>query len=175
MKHLLTVLLGIGILFINMSVAQNAPKDTVITQGVKDKFANNKLLAGGNIEINTKGGIVYLSGEVMNEKQALAAIEVAQSSPQVNDVEIDKLVIKGGRKPNLDAVITAKIMGLFIQQKAFGESEEAAKIIHVETKQSNVSLSGKIDSKELADMAVEMAKSIPGVKQVNSTIEVIAH
>ena len=75
------------------------------------------------IKIKTVNGVVNLSGNVDSDTQANTATELAQSTAGVKDVDSSNLTIKGSEHPVADAAITAKIKGMFIQQKLFGDKD----------------------------------------------------
>lgn len=68
--------------------------------------------------------------------------------------------------------ITAKIKGVFIREKLFGDKPMYVTGIHVETKEGVVYLTGKADNQAQIDSAISLAKSIKGVMDVNSTVEI---
>jgi len=90
----------------------------------------------------------------------------------VKDVEADKLKVKESNHPFSDMAITSKIKGMFIKEKLFSDKDVAAMSISVETTDGVVTLSGDADSQKQADNAKAIAKSVKGVKQVESRINV---
>lgn len=146
--------------------------DLGITAAVNNKLAANSSLNGGNIQVNTTHGIVHLSGNLNSQTQASIATEIAQSTPGVKDVDVSNLQIKGSSQPLSDALITAKIKGLFLQQKLFGNKDIAAITIKVETNNGEVLLSGTADNNAQINTAIRLAQSISGVKNVKSTVQI---
>jgi hyperosmotically inducible protein len=166
-------LLGSALLFTGSAFCDTAPvKDSVITAKIKSKIALDKSLSVFNVDVTTEHGVVTLSGNVDSDTDASAAIELAQSTDGVSDVEAGKLVVKESKHPFSDTAITAKIKGKYIKEKLFGKKDVAAMAISVETNDGVVSLSGDADSQQQADNAVKIAKSVSGVKNVESRIEV---
>ncbi|MFD2366533.1 BON domain-containing protein [Pseudoduganella sp. GCM10020061] len=66
-----------------------------------------------------------------------------------------------------DATVTTKVKGVLLKEEALKSLG-----IHVETEQGVVMLSGFVNSKQEADRAVQVAKSVEGVKSVKSAIKV---
>jgi hyperosmotically inducible protein len=66
-----------------------------------------------------------------------------------------------------DSVITARVKGDLVKER-----DLSASAIHVETNKGVVMLSGFVNSKAEADKAVELARTVKGVKQVESAIKV---
>lgn len=144
--------------------------DASITASVSHKLSTDQSLSGTNIDVKTVNGVVSLSGAVDSDTQASAATEIAQSTSFVKDVDTDNLAVKGSQHLVADSIITAKIKGMFIQKKLYGDNDIAAMSIKVETNNGIVSLSGTADNQKQIDNAIDIAKSISGVKSVESSI-----
>lgn len=164
--------LVMGLVFSGFSIAQDLTSDSDITAGVKNKISAESSLSDASINVSTSNGVVALSGKVDSKNQATTATQLAQSTPGVKDVDSSNLNVKESDKPLKDDIITAKIKGLYIQQKLFGDKDVAAMGIKVETNDGVVTLSGSADNQVQADNAVSIAKSVAGVKEVKSNIKV---
>ena len=68
-----------------------------------------------------------------------------------------------------DTMITGKVKAALL-----ADSEVKGLDIHVDTKDGDVTLSGTVDSQAQIDNAQRIAKTIDGVKNVNSTLTVKA-
>lgn len=68
--------------------------DTWITTKVKTHFSGSDTLEGSNITVNTKDGIVTLSGSVRSDVQRAKATEIAKGTRGVKNV-VDKLTVPG--------------------------------------------------------------------------------
>jgi hyperosmotically inducible protein len=146
--------------------------DSTITSDVKNRIAADKSLEGTNVIVKTTNGVVTLSGTVASETQATKATEVVQSLNGVKDVDTSHLKVKDSQQPLTDAFITAKIKGIFIREKLFGDKDIAAMGITVETNNGIVSLGGTADSQVQANNAIKLARSVSGVKNVKSSIQI---
>lgn len=71
-----------------------------------------------------------------------------------------------------DTGITTKVKGAFVKEKLFGDKEMSVTGVNVETVNGVVTLTGTVDTQAQADNAVKIAKTVDGVKQVNSKLEV---
>lgn len=150
--------------------------DATITNTVKQKFQGDKSLS--MIVIETKNGVVILTGDLKSDTDAHKAIEKAQSVPGVSDVDTEKLTVKGSKEsehPFKDAYITAKVKGIFLRDKLFGDKPISVSTIHVETKEGVVHLSGTVINAGIAKSAVDLAKTVKGVASVESNIKVKAN
>lgn len=138
--------------------------DTVITTKIKAKLLKDY----SSIHVTTHNGIVALRGSVNAQTDALAIIEKVEATQGVKDINTKHLYISGSKHVVPDAIITAKVKGMFIQEKLLGEAE-LNPWISVETTNSTVYLSGTANSKQQIDTAVAIAKSVAGVKEVNAS------
>lgn len=155
----------------NVSFADHT-SDANITSIVQGKISSDSSLSGTTIAIKTLNGVVNLSGKVESSAQADTATELAQSTPGVSDVNASNLTTKDSKHPLDDSMITAKVKGMFLQKKLFSSEDVAAMTISVETNNGVVSLSGTADSQEQIDNAINIAKSVKGVKNVKSTVKI---
>jgi len=157
--------------FATCSFADSA--DNNINNSIISKLSADQSLAGTNISVKTDQGIVSLTGNVDSDTQAAAATQIAQSTLHVKDVHTNDLTIKGSQHIVADTIISAKVRGMFIQKKLFGDKDVAAISINIETNNGTVSLSGTADNKKEIDNAIIIAKSVSGVKSVNSSVTVV--
>lgn len=136
---------------------------TIVTQ-VTNRIAAKAEFADLSIEVSAADGVVSLSGAVPNETLANQLIAVARSVAGVSSVDASNLKI-AGKLINPDLTITANILAIY-GKKGWRE-------LKVKTVKGIVTLSGVVDSEDKANTAEDLAQAIPGVKEVNSTIEVI--
>ncbi len=153
------------------STSDNVVKDSVITSKIKSKMVADPDVSALNVNVETNNGVVTLSGNVKTDAEASKAVEIAESTTGVKDVNTSQLTVQESTQPFSDAVITAKVKGKFVQEKLFGDKPVAVTDITVETKEGVVYLSGTVDNRALAKNAVRIAKSVEGVKRVVSTIQ----
>lgn len=146
--------------------------DSMITTKIKAKMLADKAVHSLGISVETKEGIVSLTGNVKTEAEAAAAIELAAATPGVKDVNASGLAVEGSTQPITDAIITAKVKGAFIREKLFGDKLDSVSTVSVETKQGVVYLSGTLKTANEAQNASKLAKAVAGVKRVESSISV---
>lgn len=149
-------------------------EDAAITTRVKAKLAADDRVKATDINVDTMNGIVTLTGTVKNDNARMAAEEVAK---QVNGVaSIDNQIMtgtgataqqKGGSKRAervaSDSWITTKVKSTLL-----ADHVTKGLNIGVKTMNGTVSLSGTVSSQEEFDRAVQVAKNIKGVKNVNT-------
>jgi hyperosmotically inducible periplasmic protein len=73
--------------------AMDATTDAAITSAVKTKFLADTLVGGLKIDVDTKDGIVTLTGPVRSAAEKAEAIRLAKTTTGVKSV-VDKLTIK---------------------------------------------------------------------------------
>ena len=149
--------------------------DAAITAKIKGQIVAEKTLSVLDIGVSTTNGVVSLSGKLDSDTQASTLIQIAQSTPGVMDVDTSDLKVTNSTQPLTDTIITAKIKGMYLQQKLFGSQDIAAMTITVETKNGKVYLGGTADTSQQVANAVSIAKSVKGVKSVVSGVTVTTH
>lgn len=157
---------------VNAFSESTAISDTAITAKIKSKIAMDKSLSVFKVGVETNNGVVMLTGNVNSETDASTAVQIAQETDGVTDVNASKLMVKESSHPLDDVFITAKVKGMFIKEKLFGEKDVSPMSIAVETNNGTVYLSGTADSQKEIDNAIMIAKSVNGVKSVESHVEV---
>lgn len=80
--------------------AQNAPgsqptSDAAITAAVKNNLMADTAVGASNINVNTKDGVVSLTGSVKNQAEKDNAVRIARQTNGVRDVQ-DNLTIQAG-------------------------------------------------------------------------------
>jgi hyperosmotically inducible protein len=154
-----------------------AVSDTVITAKVKSSLALNSKTHAQDITVETNNGVVILKGAVRSETEALKAIEIAQSTSGVNNVDASHLRFPHSDKnkqPLGDAFVTAKVKGMFLKNNLTPGSQSSVPLttVSVETQNGVVYLRGTAENKaQIAEMT-QLAKSVDGVSSVKSTVSI---
>ncbi|MCS7199113.1 MAG: BON domain-containing protein [Caldimicrobium sp.] len=136
--------------------------DAIITTKIKAKLVEDPLTKARKIDVDTVNGVVTLTGFVDSEEEIRRAIEIAQSVPGVKKVVNNLKVGKRGLKGYIsDKKITARIKAKFI-----ADPEIKALSIDVDTLNGVVTLTGVVKREEQRRRAVELAKTVEGVREV---------
>jgi hyperosmotically inducible protein len=135
--------------------------DTVITSKVKAAILGESSLKSAEINVETFKGIVQLSGFVSSNANKGKAVELARSVKGVKSVKDDMRLREGSGQYVDDTVITSKVKAAIL-----GESSLKSTEINVETFKGVVQLSGFVSSGANKSKAVELARSVKGVKSV---------
>ncbi|MFN3568449.1 MAG: BON domain-containing protein [Caldimicrobium sp.] len=142
--------------------------DAIITTKIKLKLLEDPITKARKIDVDTVNGIVTLTGLVDNQEEIDRAISIAHSTPGVKKVVNNLKIGKRGIKSYFsDKEITMKVKAKFI-----ADPEIKAFSIDVDTLNGVVTLTGIVEKEEQKRRAVELAKSVEGVKQVIVNIQV---
>jgi hyperosmotically inducible protein len=147
--------------------------DTVITGKVKSSLAMNTVTHAENITVETNNGVVLLKGVAQSDTEALKAVEIAESTDGVKNVDATQLRVAHSDQPLGDSFITAKVKGLFIKNNLTPDSQKVpVTTVSVETQRGVVFLSGTVENKAQIEKLTTLAKSIDGVTAVKSTLTI---
>lgn len=154
--------------------------DTWITTKLKSDFATTKGVDVTDVSVDTKAGVVMLTGTVDSAAEKALAVKTARSIKGVKAVEADHLMVRGEHgamasghdgmssvssladKAN-DTWITAKLKSSFATTKGVDVTH-----VSVDTKAGVVMLTGTVDSQAEKTLAIQTARSIKGVKAVEA-------
>ncbi len=148
------------------------PADAAIVSDINTKFAADKTTSNLKVQVTSHDGVVTLTGNVNTDAEADKLIQLAESAPDVKDVKTPHLTVKESKHSMSDTAITAKVKGMYVREKLFGDKDISVWSVSVETTNGIVYLTGTVATKAEADNAVKYAKSIHGVKKVDSKLEV---
>jgi hyperosmotically inducible protein len=169
----LLMAMGLPVFAATTDSTSSTTSDTVITSKVKSELALNSATHALNISVNTTNGVVTLSGTVGSNDEATTAVQIAETTKNVKDVDASNLTITGNSQPMTDAYITAKVKGVFIRNYLIPNTENVPVTeISVDTQQGVVHLSGTVKHHWQVTEAVKLAKAVNGVTQVVSTLKV---
>lgn len=155
-------------------------EDANITAKVKSQLLWNDNTHGLRMNVDTKNGVVTLSGEVASQAEADLAEQIAANTSEVLSVE-NKLKISGdqnklseiaaleGRQAKQqvsDSWITAKVKSALLYNRSVDGTD-----IDVETRDGIVTLRGRVDSAFEKEQAISISRNIQGVKAVEDKLE----
>ena len=162
-------------IFADTNKTNQTISDSVITTKIKAKMVMDPSISAFKVDVTTNAdGVVTLAGTVNSETDAAALIQIAQATDGVTDVNVSKLMVKNSKQLLADTVITAKVKGIFIRENLLGQADAPAPStnINIETNNAVVYLSGKVNTQQEADNAINLAKTIKGVKKVESRLKI---
>lgn len=144
--------------------------DTVVTTSVKSALLADADTKSFDVKVETRKGVVMLSGFVDNQMQVDRANTVAKGVAGVTGVE-NSMTVKGGTttvgtKVD-DSIVTGKVKAALIGDEAIKSMD-----IAVVTKSGEVQLSGFVNSQTQIDRAMLLAKAVEGVTAVNNEMKI---
>jgi hyperosmotically inducible protein len=167
MKHVALAFLAAALVAVAPAHAQKTAGDVVddntINASVKAELAAADNLEDSQIVVETYQGIVLLAGFLPSQAQKDKAGTIAKGASNVKSVH-NAIAIQAentaGSKLD-DTVTTGKVKAALMDDKDVKSGQ-----INVETKGGVVSLSGFVSGDKVKRRAVEVAKSVGGVKSV---------
>jgi hyperosmotically inducible periplasmic protein len=162
-RILLLAVLG-SLLLINVSFASEM--DDRIIASAKESYVFKTFLKNGDVKIQSKDGVVTLSGTVAEESHKLLAQETAANLPGVKIVN-NELEFKGERPAEMsDAWITLKVKSTLLFHRSVSAMTE------VSTEDGIVILKGEADNQAQIDLTTAYARDVEGVKEVINVMTV---
>jgi len=167
MKQVALAFLAAALVAVAPAHAQKSAGDVVddntINASVKAELASAENLEDSQIVVETYQGIVLLAGFLPSQAQKDKAGTIAKGVSNVKKVH-NAIAIQpentAGSKLD-DTVTTGKVKAALMDDKDVKSGQ-----INVETKGGVVSLSGFVTGDKIKRRAVEVAKSVGGVKSV---------
>jgi hyperosmotically inducible periplasmic protein len=143
--------------------------DSVITTKIKSQLAADDFLKSFQIGVESRKGIVQLSGFVSSQATVDKAGQIARGVEGVKSVKNDLIVrvpkTEGAGKYFDDSVITTKVKTRLAQDDVLKAYE-----INVKTYRGVVQLRGFVDSQMSIDKAGQIASGVEGVKSVRNDL-----
>lgn len=145
--------------------------DTVVTTGVKAALLKEPEIKSMDIQVETRNGEVMLSGFVDSQMQKDRVVAVARAVNGVTGVQ-DSLALKSGTSTTVGAKMDDGITTTKVKAALLADASVKGTDIHVETQSGVVQLSGFVDSQTQVDRALQLAKEVHGVTQVDNELMV---
>jgi hyperosmotically inducible protein len=168
MKAMYSVVLmvaAVALLVTSVRVQASTMDDRIQTSAEKS-YVFKTYLKGDDIKIQSKDGVVSLTGTVSEESHKSLAQETVASLPGVKSVD-NRLEVKGEHPAEKsDAWITTKVKTTLLFHRNVSVMTE------VNTKDGIVTLKGDADNQAQKDLTTEYAKDVDGVKDVKNEMTV---
>ncbi|MBI5591297.1 MAG: BON domain-containing protein [Deltaproteobacteria bacterium] len=156
-----------SLFFINISLFASVTDDR-IELSAKQSYVFKTYLKGDDIKIQSKDGVVTLTGTVSGESYKSLARDTVASLPGVISVD-NKLEVKGEVPAmNTDAWLIAKVKSTLWFHRSVNATET-----EVLAKDGIVTLRGEATSAAQKDLATEYAKDVEGVTNVKNEMTVL--
>ena len=174
MRHAKTIVSGLAILIAGaatLEATESSPNmdDSVISMRVKSALIASDATKATQINVQTRRGVVQLSGFVDSEAMRAAAVTTAKNVTGVKQVQ-NKLLIRDPHRTAGQAIddtaIAAKVKGELAGRSSFSTATR----VNVEVNSGIVELSGFVASEDEKSEAAAIARSVDGVKEVRNHI-----
>jgi osmotically-inducible protein OsmY len=140
--------------------------DSRIESSAKQSHVFKTYLKNDDIKIQSKDGVVSLTGTVSEESHKSLARDTVMDLPGVKSVD-SKLEVKGeSPAKNSDAWLTTKVKTTLLFHRS------VSGMTKVSTKDGIVTLQGDATSQAQKDLTTEYVKDVEGVKDVNNELTV---
>lgn len=144
--------------------------DGVITTRVKAALLGEPTMKSFDINVETRGGEVLLSGFVASQDQVERALSAARAVEGVKSV-LNKMDLKEGAasigNSVDDGIITTRVKSALLAEPGIKSLD-----IAVVTRKGEAQLSGFVDSQSQIDQATGIARGVAGVVSVSSEMSI---
>ncbi len=146
--------------------AKTGMSDSWLTAKTKIALYGDDRVKGGQVSVETVGGVVSLRGKVDSEDAKAAAASVAQAVEGVKSVRNDLEVVAPGDRKAIDVSdkdITSQVEGRL-------SKDAQLKKVDVRADGGAVILTGTVASVGASARASELARGVPGVRMVKNEL-----
>jgi osmotically-inducible protein OsmY len=178
-----------GLTLVTVACAQT---DAGITTNVKTKLAADDTVKAYDVNVDTRNGVVTLTGEVDSATEKEVAIRIARETEGVRDV-VDQIRIgeatptAGIDNPDRDRDVSGTIreegrqagqavsdaaLTTTVKSKFLADDMVKGLNIDVDTQDGVVTLTGNVATKAEADRAMMLARQTEGVSRVVDNLKV---
>jgi hyperosmotically inducible protein len=173
------ILLTLLIVVTAVSLMSCAAPDSVVTAKIKTKMMADKAVSADKIEVDTRDGVVTLTGMVQSQEAKDHALRIARETNGARKV-VDMISVRvaegRGEAPSPerstgeridDAEITMRVKTRLLDDPAVKGTK-----IDVDTRDGVVFLTGSARTNEEKDKAIQLARNVEGVRDVQADIMV---
>ncbi|HXG95276.1 MAG TPA: BON domain-containing protein [Blastocatellia bacterium] len=150
----------------NTNTAQATVSDEEITAQAKLALLADSRTSGFATEIDTRGGVVTLTGTVDSEETKAAAAAIVRNVQGVRDVNNQLQVAPEAKQPEV-SVSDDKIKEEI--EKLVDSDDKIAPSLSILPQGGVVRLSGEVDTSDQKVYAVQAIRKLPGVKSVDAS------
>jgi len=166
MYHL-AIMVATSVLFAASVTLHAAKIDGQIKSSAKKSYVFKTYLKGDDIKIQSKDGIVTLTGTVSSESHKSMAEETVENLPGVVSVYNQLNVIGSPTSASSDAWIGEKVRGTLLFHRSVSYTNT-----DVTVSDGKVTLRGKASSEAQKQLTTEYARDVSGVKDVDNQMTV---
>ncbi len=142
--------------------------DSTITSRINTDMIKDSMVKARQIDVDTVGGHVTLTGVVETREEADRAVVIAGRAPGVKSVRNNLQI---GEK-SWKEVFNDKVLGSKIKSKLIVEPEIRSLNIDVDVHRGIVTLTGMVDTGNQKNRAIEIARTTDGTLKVVDNLKV---
>jgi osmotically-inducible protein OsmY len=166
-KYSLSLIAAAIAVFITSAPLRASETDDRIESSAKQSYMFKTYLKNDAIHIQSKDGVVILTGTVAIEPHETLAEDTVAGLPGVKRVD-NRLEVKGKRPAkNSDAWIVSKVKTTLLFHRNVSASNTK-----ISAKEGHITLRGKASSQAQRELTTEYAKDVEGVKDVKNKMTV---
>lgn len=156
----------------NLQKIEQELSDSVITGKITAKFTESRHLNPLKISIDTKNGVVTLSGYAPDKQAFIDALRIVKNTKGVKAVHAHNLHIKKVNTAFTDAFITAEVEAAVLKAKVLDDESIPLVGINATTTNGEVTLSGRVRNAQSVAAIIKRVNEIPGVKKIVTNLEI---
>ena len=151
-----------------------SPQDEALTAKVTQAVSHAAAVDANSINVQTRDGVVQLSGFVKSEEARDAALKAAVAVPGVDRVR-NELAVQVGESESAPAAASADtVIAARVRSQLAAAGLPQGSDVQVEVQDGAVQLSGFVESVESKTKAADIASTVSGVTDVQNNIAVQA-
>lgn len=168
--RILLIALGALLALAGANCESRSAVDYAITADVKSKLVVDNENLAINVNVDTRGGVVTLTGVVGTQAEKEQAERIARNTEGVTRV-INNITVEtnGAYNAGEGAVIGASDLTILSKIKTRYVAEDVVGV-KIEVKDGVVTLKGDVESPQIRARAENIARATSGVKSVNNLI-----
>lgn len=170
--RILLIVLGALLALVSATCGGRSVADSAITAAVKSKLVVDDENLAINVDVDTRGGVVTLSGVVRTQADKEQAERIAGNTEGVTRVINNITVMTNGGQDAGEKVDTAANDLTILSRIKTRYVAEGVIGANVEVKDGVVTLQGNVENIQIRARAENIARATSGVKSVNNMIEV---
>lgn len=152
-------------------------RDAATTAKVKTALMLSKRISAFDIDVDTNGGVVYLSGSVPAQEIKELALAITEDTADVQKV-VDNLVVDETARPDPEVTRLAQRVADLELESAIQDALRRSGLtnagaIQVKVEDRVVALDGSVDDAEVKRRADHLARSMEGVQEVTNRLTVV--
>ncbi len=161
------VVVAAAVLLLSYLPAGASKIDNRIENSAKQSYIFKTYLKGDDIKIESKDGIVTLTGTVVQESHKSMAVETVTNLPGVKSVNNQISVTGTPAEASSDMWIAERVRGTLLFHRSVSYINTDVSVVD-----GNVTLKGKASSEAQKQLTREYAEDISGVKSVDNQLVV---